>query len=104
MAKVYGGTGIKIAKLSGVQPELDSAASSILARAKAGASRHVDTTHYLQSLKTRPTPGKRGVVDREVYSDDPGAVAIEFGHLASGKHGATWVPGQRILLNALYRS
>lgn len=104
MAKVYGGTGTKIAKLPGVQPELDSAASSILARAKAGASQHVATTHYLQSLKTRPVPGKRGVVDREVYSDDPGAVAIEFGHLAAGKHGATWVPGQRILLNALYGS
>jgi hypothetical protein len=47
-------------------------------------------------------PGKRGVVDRLVYADDPGAIAIEFGHLAQGKRGATWVPGQRILLNALY--
>lgn len=102
MATVYGGTGTKIAKLPGVQPELDKAAAVILSRAKAAASRHADTTHYLRSLKSGTTPGKRGVMDREVYSDDPGAIAIEFGHLAAGKHGATWVPGQRILLNALY--
>lgn len=102
MANVYRGAGVKIARLSGVQPALDTAAAKVLSRARAGASRHVDTTHYLQSLKVRTIPGRAGVVDREVYSDDPGAIAIEFGHLAAGKHGATWVPGQRILLNALY--
>lgn len=102
MANVYDGAGVKIARLPGIQPELDTAAAKILARAKAGAARHVDTKHYLKSLKVGATPGQRGVVDREVYSDDPGAVAIEFGHVARGKHGATSVPGQRILLNAVY--
>lgn len=102
MAEVYKGTGTKIARLPGIQPELDKAAAAILARAKAGAAARANTTRYLNSLKTGTTPGRSGVVDREVYSDDPGAVAIEFGHLSRGKHGATWVPGQRILLNALY--
>ena len=102
MANVYNGAGVKIARLPGIQPELDKAAMEILARAKAGAARHADTKHYLKSLKVGSTPGPRGVVDREVYSDDPGAIAIEFGHVAEGKRGATWVPGQRILLNALY--
>lgn len=102
MANVYDGTGVKIARLPGIQTELDGAAAEILARAKAGAARHADTKHYLKSLKMGPISGPRGVVDREVYSDDPAAIAIEFGHLAKGKRGVAWVPGQRILLNALY--
>jgi hypothetical protein len=102
MATVYAGTGVKIARLPGIQPELDKAAAAVLARAKGLAAQHAKSTHYLNSLKSGPTPGKSGVVDREVYSDDPGALAIEFGHLAAGKRGASWVPGQRILLNALY--
>lgn len=102
MATVYKGTGVKIARLPGIQPELDKAAAVILARAKAGAAQRANTSHYLNSLKVGTVPGRSGVVDREVYSDDPGAIAIEFGHLATGKRGATWVPGQRILLNALY--
>lgn len=100
MADVYGGTGVKIARLPGVQPELEAAAQKILARAKSGAAPHVETGHYISSLGVRPTPGKSGVVDREVYSDDPASVAIEFGHFAG--HSGHWVPGQRILLNALY--
>lgn len=102
MANVYKGTGVKIARLPGIQPELDKAAASVLSRAKGLAAQRANTTQYLNSLKSGTTPGKSGVVDREVYSDDPGAIAIEFGHLAGGKRGATWVPGQRILLNALY--
>ena len=102
MAEVFKGAGTKIARLPGVQPELDKAAATVLARAKGLAAQRAKSTRYLNSLKSRPTPGKSGVVDREVYSDDPGAIAIEFGHLATGKKGATWVPGQRILLNALY--
>lgn len=104
MARVYDGTGRKLAKLDTVQAELDNAAAELLERAKEGAARHANTKHYLKSLKVRSIPGEKGVMDREVYSDDPGAVAIEFGHLAAGKHGATWVQGQRILLNALYRT
>lgn len=102
MAKVYKGVGIKLAKLPDIQTELDSAAAEILERAKTGAAQHADTKHYLNSLKMGSTPGPSGVVDREVYSDDPAAIAIEFGHLAEGTHKVTWVQGQRILLNALY--
>ena len=102
MATVYNGTGAKIARLPGVQPELDVAAGKILAKAKTLAAQHVDSSAYLNSLKMGTVAGRSGVVDREVYSDDPGAVAIEFGHLATGKKGATWVQGHRVLLNALY--
>lgn len=102
MSTIYKGTGGKIARLPGIQPELDSAAAKILARAKAGASQHVRSGHYLNSLKVKTARGKAGVIDREVYSDDPGAVAIEYGHLAEGKSGPTWVPGHRVLINAVY--
>lgn len=103
MATVYKGVGVKIAKLPGVQPTLDTAADVILARAEALATARVDTGSYLKSLGTRKIRGERGVMDREVYADDPAALSIEFGHLAEKKKGApTWVPGQRILLNALY--
>lgn len=102
MATVFKGVGTKIARLPGVQPELDKAAAKILARAKAGASQHVRSGHYLNSLKIKTVRGKGGVIDREVYSDDPGAVAIEYGHLTDGKNGPTWVPGHRVLINAVY--
>lgn len=102
MATVYAGTGTKIARLPGIQPELDKAAAQVLARAKGLASQHVKSAAYMNSLQMGTTPGAAGVIDREVYSDDPGAVAIEFGHLARGKGGGTWVPGHRVLLNALY--
>lgn len=102
MASVHKGAGTKIARLPGLQPELDKAARAILVRAQGAAATREDSGAYLRSLGIQAVPGKRGVVDRLVYADDPGAVAIEFGHLAQGKRGATWVPGQRILLNALY--
>lgn len=99
MADVYGGTGVKIARLPGVQPELEAAAQKILARARGGASPHVETGHYISSLGVRSIPGKSGVIDREVYNDDQAAVFIEYGHAT---RDGGWVPGQRILLNALY--
>ena len=40
MAKVYKGVGVKLARLPGVQPELDKAAAAILARAKGLAAQH----------------------------------------------------------------
>ena len=102
MAQVYSGCGTMIARLPGVQPELDKAAGAILARAKAAAAAHVKSSSYLNSLGVGSIPGKNGVIDREVFAADPAAIPIEFGHISRGKDGATWVPGQRILLSAVY--
>lgn len=99
MAQVFAGVGTKLAKLPGLQPELDKAAGSILNRAKAHAAGRTDSGAYMSSLKVKAVPGKKGVKDREVYSDDPGAIPIEFGHISEG---GKWVPGQRILLRAVY--
>lgn len=99
MATVFKGVGTKLAKLPGIQPELDTAAAAILARAQSHASSRSDSGAYMSSLGVGVVAGKKGVKDREVYSDDPGAIPIEFGHISAAEK---WVPGQRILLRALY--
>lgn len=99
MAKVYKGTGLKVAKLPGMQPALDGAARQVLAAAKGLAARHRKTGRYMSSLHAMPVQGEKGVVDRIIYSDDPGAGAIEYGHLTDGET-PTWVPGQFILTRA----
>lgn len=105
MAQVYAGAGVKIAKLPGVQPLLDKAAVEIKARAAANimSSSKEPTGHYASSLEVRHVPGKRGVQDRLVVANDPGALAIEYGHLEAGEGGASWVPGKFPLTRAVGR-
>lgn len=97
--KIYRGAGTKVAKLPGVQAELDKGAQKVLVRAKTNAAAHFKTGAYSASLGVAVVPGKRGVKDRMVYSSDPAAVPIEFGHVAAD---GRVVQGQWILLNALY--
>lgn len=97
--KVFKGSGTQVAKLPSVQPLLDRGAAKILAKAKQNAAVHFKTGEYSNSLGVASVPGKKGVVDRMVYSTDPAAVPIEFGHLTKG---GRFITGQRILLNALY--
>lgn len=101
MAQVYKGAGTAVAKLPGIQPELDKAASGILARAKARAAAHVDEGNYLASLQVRSVPGRKGVRDRLVESTHPASVAIEYGHWHDTKKGKIFVPGQYILKGAI---
>lgn len=86
----------KVAHMSGIQPHLDRVAQQILGRARANAAAHAQTGEYMASLGVQ-----RAGIDRLVYSDDPAAAAIEFGHVTRGKT-PKYVRGQRILLNALY--
>lgn len=97
--RVFKGAGTNVAKLPGVQAELDKGAQKVLVRAKANAAAHFKTGAYSASLGVAVVPGKRGVKDRMVYSSDPAAVPIEFGHVAAD---GRVVQGQRILLDALY--
>lgn len=86
----------KVAHLPGIQPHMDVVAAKILAKARANAAAHAQTGAYMASLGVQ-----RAGIDRLVYSDDPAAAAIEFGHVTRGKT-PKYVRGQRILLNALY--
>lgn len=103
MAKVYPGTGVKMAKLPGVQAELDAAAAKVEANARALAASHVRTGHYSSSFTVENVPGKSGVRDRMVTNTDEAALAIEYGHMTRSSHGkpGRYVPGQFILTRSI---
>lgn len=100
MAEVYKGTGTKVAKMPGIQPHLDAAAAVVAARAKAIAAEYTDTGAYGRSIGVESVPGKKGVVDREVFADDPAAIPLEFGYVTRGKRPRA-VPGRYILTRAM---
>lgn len=102
MAQVYKNAGIEVAQQVGDSDALDDAAGVVLDAAKVEAAKHRDTGHYIQSLGVAKVAGPRGVTDRVVYSDDPAALSIEFGHLTrkGGTGKRSWVPGKFILINA----
>lgn len=101
MAQVYKVAGIYAAQIAGEDPAMDAAADLVLARARATAAQHRITGEYSANMGTERVPGKRGVTDRIVYTDDPAATHIEWGHVArmpKGIHGpAKWVPGLHIM-------
>lgn len=104
MAQVFKGVGTKIAKLEGIQPLLDNAAAQIKTRAAANiaASSAEPTGRYAASLEVRAVRGRKGVRDRLVTANDPGAVHIEYGHLERTEDGgAKWVPGKFPLTRAI---
>jgi hypothetical protein len=63
------------------------------------AAEHEDTGAYRRSLSVEKTTGPKGVPDYLVSTDDPGALAIEYGHMtpASKNSPGTFVPGKHIL-------
>lgn len=103
MAEVYPGLGDWLAQSEEIDldPALDEVAAKVLANAQSLAAQHVDTGAYAASLHVtvdRSSPSRR---DRIVESDDPAAIAIEWGHVAHAADGAgTHVPGQHILARA----
>lgn len=101
---IYPGTGTEMAKLVSKTAALDEGAGKVLAAAQAIAARHTRTGKYAASLKVG-TERHKGVDDRIVYSDDPAAESIEFGHMTRRAKGAVgplrWVPGLRILGRAM---
>lgn len=103
MSKVYKGTGTKVAKLPGVQPELDVAAMKVMLRAKAEAAQSAKTHHYESSFEIKRVKGPKGVTDRLVVNNDEGSLAIEYGHMtpASKTSPGRFVPGKFILTKAV---
>lgn len=104
MAKVYKGTGTKIARMAGNHVVMDEAAEKIRARAAENAAAHRDTGEYSGNFKTKRVKSKAGGVnDRMVYNDHPAAVAIEYGHFAKNAAGelGEFVPGQFNLTKAV---
>lgn len=71
-----------IAHLPEVKAEVKAEAERRAARIRAVAAGHVDTGRFLASIKTAT-----GDVDTVIYSDDPNALSINYGHQApDGSH------------------
>lgn len=99
MARVYKNAHVVAARMVGESAPMDRLAQKILAGAKGLAASHVITGDYIGSLKIAKV-GRR-VKDRRIYSDDPDALAIEFGHAQRQADGTVrWIPGQFILIQA----
>lgn len=101
MADVYAGVGDYLARSTEIDlsPELDEVAHEIEAYAVGLAAEHFQTGEYVSSIHVttdRSSPSRR---DRLVYSDDPAALSIEYGHRAQAADGSPgeWVEGQHIL-------
>lgn len=109
MVKIHKKVGHIVAREVSLSRVMDEAAKKVQRELQAEAARHRDTGDFERSIKitTRDFLSKEGIVvkNRYVYSTDPGAIAIEYGHTArSKKHNTEHeVPGKHIFTNYLNR-
>lgn len=103
MAQVNASVRVTAAIIAGKSAEMDHAAHRGLNIARTLAAKHAKTNAYMDSLKVVSVRGLTGtgtlVTDRLIIATDPGAAAIENGHLVrvEGARRVKWIPGQRIL-------
>lgn len=98
-------TRVWTAQMTGESDALDDAANTVLRSVKRVAAESRDTGDYISHLGIKTVPGEFGtgrtVKDRLVVADDPGAAAIEWGHLVplgEGMEGPQrFVPGKNIM-------
>lgn len=88
MAEVYKVVELEAAIIASEDPEFDSLAAKVEKTAKALAPyRH---GQFKSSIKRQTAVTPQGVSDQVIYSNDPAALSIEYGHLTpAGKY----VPG-----------
>lgn len=96
------GTGVAMARIVGDSSEMTAMCEPMVVAARALAATHIVTGSYISSFAVDKIPGKKGVMDRAVYNDDPQSHIIEDGHLNIGRdeHGlptVTFVEGLHIL-------
>lgn len=89
MAKVYKEAGIVAARIASESDEMDKGARKVRAKVERLADQHIDTGAFKDSLESGPVQGPNGVTDRAVWTTDPNALSIEFGHMHEGK----FIPG-----------
>lgn len=96
--------------LVGESAYMDAVARRVKGKVLAEAARHRRTGAYMASIKiakVRPpayvTPGHY-VKDRLIYTDDPAALSIEYGHKVPGGKSQRPVGGQFIFTRALMRA
>lgn len=112
MARVYDRAAYEAALIAGNMPEMDAGAEKVLAAVRENATEHHDTGAYQASLHVERVPaakpsrhGSKRVTDRLVWTDDPDAISIEYGHL-QGEQGSgerKFIPGLFIFNRAADR-
>lgn len=102
---------LKAAIMAGESAAMDRGAATLLRNIKAEAVRHNLTGAFYESWEVRRARGESGtgtrVTDRVVVSTDPGALAINYGHLAKPKGdggGGEFVEGKHVVEKAIARS
>lgn len=97
---------LKVARAASRHPDFKPQAAKAKALVEAEVARMYasglkePTGAFGRSIKAKSRKTRRGVMDYHVYSDDPSALAIEFGRVT--KKG-TWQPGQFVFSRALMR-
>ncbi|MFD5864358.1 DUF5403 family protein [Agromyces sp. NPDC127015] len=82
MAEVYAIAHIEAARIVGGTSDLTALARDVRGRVRRQImARAFDTGEFHSTVKIANRVGPYGVRDRVIYSDDPAALAIEYGHL-----------------------
>lgn len=93
---------LPVSIMVGKSREMDRAAEGVRDRVIANAMRHRLSGAYIGSIKIGRVRGRQGngllVTDRLVFTTDPGALSIEYGHKNS--RSGKFVPGQYIFTRA----
>ena len=105
MAYVHKDASHIVARMVSLSPIMDAAAETVQTDLKARAATSRRTGAFSRSIKTtsRNHVSDRGITikDRYVYSDDPAALSIEYGHLMETKNGPKKIPGKHIFTGYL---
>lgn len=92
MAHVDKSVELEAARIAADTDEFAANARDIAKTARSLAPK--DTGDFARSIKRKVHITSQGVVDQIIYSDDPAAPSIEFGHIIQGT--TTWVPGHHV--------
>lgn len=96
MASVHKNAAFIAAQEGMNHPAMDAAANRFRGHALRLAAESRLTGRFMDSIQVAKVRGERGrgvrIWDRLVYSDDSGALAIEYGH----QQGETHVPGKHV--------
>lgn len=110
MVSVYKTAHVEAARIVGQSPELYNLAQRVKRAVERNAAKDKFTGAFGRSIKLTHIIGPSGVRDYVVYSNDPGALSIEYGHLTIRRHKnsrrVSWsgvrVPGMYPFTNAYF--
>jgi len=88
MATLFKNLELEFAKAASHDPEMDRVAA--LAESYVVGLAPVERGDFVHSIKRKTVRTPRGVRDRLIYSENEGAMSIEFGYMS---RAGNWIPG-----------